>query len=246
VHAGEQIRSLSWRRHERIGRDVVNSVDAVIANMQALVEAAADITSVMATRGERLALSRMCSSNRDPRQGEFSVEMLNIVEIDADERIAAHVDYEKDDIDTAFAELDARYLAGEAAAHSQTWSVITQTYAMFNRNELPAAEWIIVDHRRGRLFASNHQTASIRALWDLMPGFTIHIEAVHRLNDFGAVLTHIASGTSPEGFDAEWRMIQLLTVEGDWVHRCELFDEPDLDAALARFDELDRPTPTQS
>jgi predicted ATPase len=27
VHAGEQIRSLSWRRHERIGRDVVNSVE---------------------------------------------------------------------------------------------------------------------------------------------------------------------------------------------------------------------------
>ena len=29
-----------------------------------------------------------------------------------------------EDIDAAFAELDARYLAGEAAAHARTWSVI--------------------------------------------------------------------------------------------------------------------------
>ena len=61
---------------------------------------------------------------------------------------------------------------------------------------------------------------------------------MHRLSDFGAVVTHTAYGTSPEGFDAEWRMIQVLTVEGDLISRCELFDEADLDAALARFEEL--------
>ena len=38
-------------------------------------------------------------------------------------------------------------------------------------------------------------------------------------------------------------MISLLTVEGDLVNRCEIFDEADLDAALARFDELSRPAP---
>ena len=38
-------------------------------------------------------------------------------------------------------------------------------------------------------------------------------------------------------------MIALLTVEGDLINRCELFDEADLDAALARFDELSRPAP---
>ena len=52
-----------------------------------------------------------------------------------------------------------------------------------------------------------------------------------------------AHGTSQEGFDAEWRMIDLLTVDGDLINRCELFDEADLDAALARFDELSRPAP---
>ena len=37
--------------------------------------------------------------------------------------------------------------------------------------------------------------------------------------------------------------LNLLTVEGDLISRCELFDEADLDAALARFDELSRPAP---
>ena len=32
--------------------------------------------------------------------------------------------------------------------------------------------------------------------------------------------------------------IALLTVTGELISRCELFDEEDLDAALARFDDL--------
>ena len=47
-----------------------------------------------------------------------------LAEIDSDERIAAFVSFDVDDIDAAFAELDARYLAGEAAEHARTWSVI--------------------------------------------------------------------------------------------------------------------------
>ena len=32
--------------------------------------------------------------------------------------------------------------------------------------------------------------------------------------------------------------VDLLTVDGDLIIRCEVFDEADIDAALARFDEL--------
>ena len=41
--------------------------------------------------------------------------------------------FDPDDIDAAFAELDARYLAGEAAAYADTWSVIAQAFAAINR-----------------------------------------------------------------------------------------------------------------
>ncbi|GAB3022459.1 hypothetical protein MBOU_36150 [Mycobacterium bourgelatii] len=228
-------------RHDLVNVGFWNGRGAVIENLRELSEAGESTTlGVIATRGERLALTRMSSLSREPRHGEFRSEMLIVVEIDSDERIVAQVSFGCNDFESAYGELDARYLAGEANTYSHTWSVIARTYVEFNRNELPPTEWIIVDHRRGRLFASSHQTASIRAIWEQMHDFTICVEAVHRLSDFGAVLTHIASGTSPEGFDAEWRMIQVLTVNGDRVIRCELFDEADLDAALARFDELSR------
>ncbi len=151
--------------------------------------------------------------------------------------------FDLDDIDAAFAELDARYLAGEAAAHAHTWSVVAEAYAAFNRHELPATDWATVDRRRATPFESGTMTEILRAIWDLTPDLKIHIEAVHRLDTFGAVITHTASGSSPEGFDAEWRAIDVLTVEGDRITGCEIFDEADLDAALARFDELHPQTP---
>ena len=64
---------------------------------------------------------------------------------------------------------------------------------------------------------------------------------MHRLSDLGVVATHVAYGTSQDGFDAEWRMIVLLLTQADGPNRCELFNESDLDAALARFDDLGRP-----
>ena len=81
------------------------------------------------------------------------------------------------------------------------------------------------------------------ATWKLAPNVTVYIEAVHRLTDFGAVVTHVAQGSSQQGFEAEWREIGLVILDGDLFNRCELFDEVDLDAALARFDELSRSAP---
>jgi hypothetical protein len=63
---------------------------------------------------------------------------------------------------------------------------------------------------------------------------------VHRLNHLGAVITEVVTGTSREGFEFELREVGLLMFEGDLSNRFELFDEVDLDAALATFDELDQ------
>ena len=78
---------------------------------------------------------------------------------------------------------------------------------------------------------------------DVAPDGTIHIEAVHRLSRPRSGRHPRGEGTSQEGFDAEWREVDILTVDGDLINRCELFDEADIDAALARFDELSRPAP---
>ena len=104
-------------------------------------------------------------------------------------------------------------------------------------------DWVNIDHRRAAAFAPGEMTAYIRATWDDTPDLGVYIEAVHRLSNLGAVVTQASHGTSQEGFDAEWRVITFSTVEGDLINRCELFDEADLDAALARFEELSRPAP---
>ena len=153
--------------------------------------------------------------------------------------------FDIDDIDAAFEELDARYLAGEAAAHAHTWSVIAGSFAAVNRHELPklTRDWVNIDHRRAVAFAPGDMTAYIHATLDDTPDFRVYLEAVHRLSDLGAVVTWVSNGTSQAGFEAEWREISIATVEGDLINRCEMFDETDLDAALARFDELSRPAP---
>ena len=45
-------------------------------------------------------------------------------------------------------------------------------------------------------------------------------------------------GLRKKASTGEWREIELDTVEGDLISRCEKFDEADLDTALARFDEF--------
>ena len=57
--------------------------------------------------------------------------------------------FDVDDIDAAFEELDTRYLAGEAAAHAHTWSVIANAFVALNRRELPPTTPDVVgfDHR---------------------------------------------------------------------------------------------------
>jgi hypothetical protein len=221
--------------------------DIDVANIRATADVGAtDLTStVIATRGERLVLARLRLSGRDHRPEAFHSEMLGIVEIDADNRVTARILFDLDDINAAFEELDRRYLAGEAAAHAHTWSVITGIYAAVNRRELPATtpDWVNTDHRRGIAFAPGEMTAYIRAGRDLTPDTRIYVEAVHRLSNLGAVFTQVMKGTSADGFDAEWREIGILTIEGDLISRGELFDETDIDAALARFDELDRQAP---
>ena len=219
---------------------------AQIANMRAIAEVGFDEHHVDRHRDPRGAPRPHSHSFLGPRlgTGEVTAEVLSVVEIDTDNRIAGAVIVRLDDIDAAFEELDARYLAGEAAAHAHTWSVIARAYAAFNRHELPDARTGSTS-TTGRLATidASDLPASIRAIWDLTPDVSIYIEAVHRLSNLGAVVTYAAYGTSQEGFDAEWRMIDLLTVEGDRISRCEIFDEADLDAALARFDELQPQAP---
>ena len=97
--------------------------DAAIAEAQAVAEIGAysAFLTVVAIRGERLALIRSRFSGRDQRPEAFHTEFLCVIEVDRDGLIAQHLMFDPDDFEAAFETLDARYLAGEAAAHARTW-----------------------------------------------------------------------------------------------------------------------------
>ena len=89
-----------------------------------------------------------------------------------EDRIAAQVVFDPDDIDAAFEELDARYLAGEAAAYAHTWSVIARGLRRVQpaRTTPTTPDWVNIDHRRGIAFAPGDMTAYIRAGNDIRAG----------------------------------------------------------------------------
>ena len=234
-------------RRAVIGAGIRLGPDAVTVEMRANTDLwiTKGTFAIVATRGERLALMHARFSGSDQEPQAFLTEVLAIGEIDANERIVAIVTFDLDDFDAALAELDARYIAGEGAAHARTWSAIARAYASISGRELAATtpDWVNIDHRRAAAFAPGEAIAYIRAAWDLTKNLNIYAEAVYRLNDLGAVVAHAARGTSLEGFDAEWRAVNLFAVEGERSCRTELFDEADIDAVIARFDQLRSPAP---
>ena len=230
-------------RRRVVNAGILHGRDANIKDAQATVGVGFTMTmlDVLATRGERLALTGIRVSGPDPEA--IQNDALQIMEIDAEERVAGVVVFDLEDFDAAIAELDARYLAGEAAAHSQTWSAIAEVYAALNRGEMPATatDLVDIDHRSLAAIGSGDLMAYLQAASDDAQRGGMYVETVHRLTDLGAVTTHVTKATSREGFDAEWRITSFFIVGGDRVNRYEIFDEDDLEAALAGFEELSRP-----
>ena len=61
---------------------------------------------------------------------------------------------------------------------------------------------------------------------------------MHRLGNLGAVVTEAGLGPRKRASMPSGERSAFSTFDGDRINRFELFDEADLDAALARFDEL--------
>jgi hypothetical protein len=126
-------------RRRVVNAGVRHGRDDHIAEMRAVAEIGTEnvAVTVMAIRGAHLALTRICGSKSGTGPGELSAEVLNAVEIDAEQRISLRIGFDVDDIDAAIAELDARYAAGEAAKHARGWRAMAQVQATYNRHTVP-------------------------------------------------------------------------------------------------------------
>jgi hypothetical protein len=191
---------------------------------------------IVAIRGHRLALSRYAFFDADEPVQPITVEALVLIEVNDNGLIRGAALFDPHDIAAALDEIDGQYLAGEAAPYAHTWSVITRSFAEFNNHQPPPATLQWVDRRRLVGSGTSDLTETTQAAWNITTSMCSRIEAVHRLNNRGAVITQHMQGTSDHGFDFEWRVIDSFTIDGELISRCEMFDETDLDTALAEFD----------
>jgi hypothetical protein len=188
---------------------------------------------VLATRGDRVAL---ITASVDVGPNRFGTDVLHVVEVDGTGRMTALVMFQPEEQDAAYAELDARYLAGEAAPYAEAWREIVDGIDAVNRRDLSSLdEHSVIDHSP-QWMPTGTVSASIGLLVELVPDLVVRTIEVHRLDDHGAVMTVTCEGTSAEGLPVSWASVVVGTAgEGALT---ELFGEDQLDAALARFEEL--------
>ena len=145
---------------------------------------------------------------------------LSSVDRDQRRRLAARTSsFDPDDIDAAFAELDARYLAGEAhprahmVGHRPGYAASTGT-----SSRATTPDWVNIDRRRGKRSRRRRLIARIRyAPCGISRRTSIYIEAVHRADRPRSGRHPRGAWDFARGLRRRWREIALLTVEGDLI-----------------------------
>jgi hypothetical protein len=219
---------------ESVIRDVGYVVDAV----RALYELADDsAVEFLATRGERLALARTTH-----RSSAGELKMLHVVGTNAEGLIDTQVVFSDEDVDDAISELDARFVAGEGAPYADVWRAITSLITAFNVHDETDVHVPdhIVDHRLGGFGSGGGASAvvGVREMWALAPDARRTVNKIHAINAHGALCAVMRTGTTTDGVVTEALATSLYVVADGHVSRLEIFSPGDVDAALARFDEI--------
>jgi class 3 adenylate cyclase len=190
-----------------------------------------------ATRGDRLALTRV-----RPARGE-GPSWLELVEADAGGDATTLTLFDDDDVDAAFAELDARYDRGEAAPYGH--GAMTRAF----RGALAARDWdalstvlapdlVVRDHRLlgwDTLHGPQAYLEAVRSLVELAPDVRLRVDHVLEMCPHGVIYAPSWVGTRDGGAFEDPSMI---VAEIDASHRIRRFDQygvDQLDEARARF-----------
>ncbi len=199
--------------------------------------------TLLATAGDRLSLERMLWTLRE--DGQVSeIEVLKVSEIDADGRIVAYTIFDADDLRAASAELFERWVRLGADAilpasieFFRTWN----DHDLGRMRALLPDDYVFHDHRRtgiGRVEGADAYVASLAALYELGPDVRLHMLYQVAQAQYGFVSVAHSFGTNAEGGAFEAVFVALSLSRGGRQVGAELFELDDLDAALARFEEL--------
>jgi class 3 adenylate cyclase/tetratricopeptide (TPR) repeat protein len=205
-------------------------------------------TSVLATRGERLALITAHGESTDPSAAElFAAESLSVLEITESGRLCAYIGFAVDDLDSAVAELDRRYLEGEGARHADILSLLFA--GGWNTN---AGDWeafravyapnlVIRDHQWGLVEAAGREAgeAQTRRAMDAVPGSHEMVRQILAVSD-RAVAAEVRASYGAAGTSDSY-LVAHRDVFG--LDRVEIFGPDALEDALTAYRALTGPTP---
>jgi hypothetical protein len=202
----------------------------------------------IAIRGPHLALCRWMFRDHSEVDRPIAVEALLHAEVTVDELISRFVLFDPDDINGAFGELTARWIASRQVAHPEVieaWHKVNEAYNRHDWNAVATheADATYVNHRQ--LASGVSETIadhwrSMRALESLIPDLWVEGPEILTHSATGVVNAVVVKGTTTEGAAIELPAVILLLFDGLRVTRMEAFDPDQRDKALARFEELCR------
>jgi ketosteroid isomerase-like protein len=194
--------------------------------------------------GDRIVLYRVLMKSA-PDGSRVEREHLRLTEVDADGRIRAVIRFDPDDRAAAFAEAQARFAAGEAAAAGGQAPIVafmraSVQYDWNTARGCLADDFVLRDHRTLGLGALGREEwiESLRVLADLAPGWSLETMRILAWNRHGRVDVSRHFGTTRDGGPFENIFVRVIVTGGDRIQSNDTFDVADADRALARFEEL--------
>ena len=203
-------------------------------------------TELLATRGERLALYRVRLRGSQGDAGPSEVEYVQVIEMDANGERSAAIGFGPDDLDAAYAELDERFDAGEAAPHADKWKAAQRLTRVLSARDwaqwpsLFSQDFVLQDHRLlgWGTRSSDEFLVQTRAMAELAPDFRYRGDHVLAINHRGIFNVGGWVG-SREGGPFEIRMLSVTLLDPDGrIRRIHTYDLDQLEAARACFEEL--------
>jgi hypothetical protein len=201
---------------------------------------------LIGTVGDWIALERLVFTG-GPDTGAVEIAFILLTEINADGKLRASLMFDGDACREAFAEAEARFVAGEAAAIGGQAPIAALEGAFLQHDHWEsvrgclAAELVLVDHRVLGLgpLRRDELVEAWRAQRELAPDLQPGTRRILTWNCHGRVEMQTVVGTMPEGGGPfEKVFARVMVTAGDCIQHYELFDGGDADRALARFEEL--------
>ena len=203
----------------------------------------------IAIRGSRLSLTRGCYRDVDDADRPIAVELLHVIELDDADLMRNIVSFDPADLDDAFAELTARWIASGEVAYPEPIEAVDRINATINRHDWDA----VATHFAGAEYVNHRQLAqavngtiadwlsSMQTTGSLVPNFWVELAEVLARSAIGIVERLALKGTSTDGVAIEISFVVLILLHGERVTRLEVFEEDQRDVALSRLQELNRP-----